>query len=566
MSLINYYNLPEEQVKPVLDKMLKEEVVSRIWQHNYTLWKESPAEITNRLGWLSSHEEMAGMIDEIYTFVDEIREAGFRQALLLGMGGSSMAPEFFRLVFGAKPGYPDLQVLDTTDPGAIQARAGQLNPAKTLFIVSTKSGGTVETVSLMKYFYNLTSGAEGVIKAGDNFMAITDPGSGMEKAAKDLGFRKIFLNDPEIGGRYSALSYFGLVPAALTGVDLKQLLADAEQAAESARKNEISASANSAAWLGALAGSCAAAGRDKLTLIFSPSLKAFGPWLEQLLAESTGKEGRGILPVDGETLAAPEIYAADRLFVRFKREDDDRDHEKVEALIQAGHPLVEIILENYYELGGELFRWMFATAVAGWVLNINPFDQPNVEAAKVQARRLINEYKEKGSLPLLQPDLENDEIDVYSGFKADNLKETWQTFFRHLESGSKEHGYIAIQAYLPPAPETDSTLQKLGSKLQQSYRVAVTTGYGPRFLHSTGQLHKGDAGKGLFIQLTTEHDQELPIPDEAGGNRSSVSFGLLINAQAMGDRQALLDAGRNVIRFHLKRDISGAIEKLIEAL
>jgi glucose-6-phosphate isomerase len=435
------------------------------------------------------------------------------------MGGSSLAPEVFRRTFGVKDGYLDLAVLDSTDPGAVLGHAERLDPDKTRFIVSTKSGGTVETLSFFKFFRERA--------AGDRFIAITDPGSKLAELAGQHSFSAVFLNDPNIGGRYSALSFFGLVPAALIGVDLKRLLQRACAAAEDD---------DPAARLGVVMGELARAGRDKLTLIMSEPIQSFGDWVEQLIAESTGKEGKGILPVVTETPGPPEVYGDDRLFVHLRL--DDTHDATVSALEKAGHPVVRLHLEDIYDLGGQMFRWELATAVAGWRLGVQPFDQPDVEAAKVAAREMVAEYTEKGTLPAF----ETKDPDVRA------LEE----FLSSATAGA----YISLQAYLSPAAETSAALRALGDKLRDKTRLATTAGYGPRFLHSTGQLHKGDAGKGLFVQLIAGSKRDADIPD------SRMTFGVLKQAQAMGDRRALENAGRRVITFHLGDDISAGLSRL----
>ncbi|RME01708.1 MAG: bifunctional transaldolase/phosoglucose isomerase, partial [Calditrichaeota bacterium] len=430
--------------QPVVEEALKElrdhQVVQRIWQHDHTVWKPDPTEIRNRLGWLHSPEVMAENVQEIYDFVESVRSQGWDQVVLLGMGGSSLAPEVFRRTFGVKSGYLDLSVLDSTDPGAVLARAQMVNPEKTLFLVSTKSGGTVETLSFFKFFYNYMLEKVGLQQVGMHFAAITDPGSNLVDVAKAYKFRKIFLNDPNIGGRYSALSFFGLVPAALVGVDLEQLLERAMRMVCNAEGcNCPVAGDNTGAWLGATLGELAAAGRDKLTLVLSPTIGSFGNWIEQLIAESTGKEGTGILPVTTETLGKPENYASDRLFVYLKLAGEDRDQEKLQRLIQAGHPVVQLNLTDIYDLGGEFFRWEMATAIAGRRLGINPFDQPNVEAAKVLARKMVAAYQEKGELPSLTPTLSEQGIKAFAEVSATSLAELWQKFLQNAKTGqSKE--------------------------------------------------------------------------------------------------------------------------------
>ncbi len=560
----------EPMVDNTLIQMRHDRIVSRIWAHDHTVWKNDPAEISNRLGWLHSPKVMMDAVPDITAFVDDVRTAGYTCALLLGMGGSSLAPEVFRLIFGVKDGFLDLRVLDSTDPGAVLTHARQLDFARTLFIVSTKSGGTVETLSFMKYFYNRTIDVVGADKAGEHFVAITDPGSGLESIAKELKYCRIFLNDPNIGGRYSALSYFGLVPAALIGMDLNLLLDRAMAMAYNAGGGDgPTESDNTSARLGTTIGALAKSGRDKLTLVASPPVAHFGTWIEQLIAESTGKEGKGILPVDGEMLATPGEYADDRLFIYLRLEGDHTHDEGIHALMDAGYPVVQLTIRDLYDLGGEFFRWEMATVIAGMHIGINPFDQPDVESAKVLARDMVTAYQVEGKLPKLQPSLETDGVTVYSDFSVDSVSESLTRFLAFANLGERDargRSYVALQAYLHPTPETDAALQALRTKIQTQYRMATTVGYGPRFLHSTGQLHKGDAGNGLFIQFTADMPEDAAIPDQAGDDTSSISFGVLKMAQALGDRQALLDAGRHVIRFHFKGDVVSRLNRLSEGV
>jgi len=553
----------QEAVDAALAELRDHHIVARIWAHDFTVWKSDPTEISNRLGWLHSPDVMLEAIPSIQAFVDGVRKDGYTHVLLLGMGGSSLAPEMFRKTFGVASGHLDLSVLDSTDPGAVLAVARRLDPSKTLFIVSTKSGGTVETLSFFKYFYNQTLDAVGARNAGAHFAAITDPGSKLEEIAGKHSFRAIFLNDPNIGGRYSALSYFGLVPAALVGVDLETLLQRASTMAcncESA--NCPVAGDNTGARLGAVMGELAAQGRDKVTLVTSPAIAPFGAWVEQLIAESTGKDGTGILPVDGETLGPPDSYAADRLFVYPRLEEDDTHDAAVQALAEAGHPVVWLHLHDLFDLGGEFFRWEIATVIAGRRLGINPFDQPNVEAAKVQARKMVAAYQETGSLPEPEPSLIADGMAVYTDTEAETLESAIKAFLGQAQPGA----YVALQAYVPPNEPTSAALQTLRLRLRDRLKLATTVGYGPRFLHSTGQLHKGDAGKGLFIQLTSDPPEDVPIPDQPGSLESSITFGVLIKAQALGDRQALLDNGRKVIRLHMAGEVVSSLARLTEAI
>ncbi len=536
---------------------------ARLWEKDHTLWKPSPAEISNRMGWLDSPQTMPVKTGCIRQTVNAVRADGFTRALLLGMGGSSLAPEVFRRIFGVADGFPDVGVLDSTDPAAVLAFAEALDPARTLFIVSTKSGGTVETFSFMKYFFHRAAAKLGEKEAGRHFLAITDPGSALADLAEAHRFREVFRNDPDIGGRYSALSFFGLVPAALLGVDIDLLLVRAAAAAAEERsagreKGELP----DGICLGGVLGALARAGRDKLTLVFSPSLAAFGDWLEQLIAESTGKEGRGIVPVVDEPMGAPEAYGDDRVFVHLYLEGEDGYAERIERLEQAGQPVLRIGLRDRYDLGRQIFLWETATAAAGHLLKINPFDQPDVEAAKALARGIVARYGEQGCLPPEAPALSADGVDVYGDIRARNPGDALNVFLDRAQPGS----YVALQAYVQPAAVTDEALANLRIRLRDRRKLATTVGYGPRYLHSTGQLHKGDAGRGLFIQFTADDRRDVPIPDEMERSGSSVTFGILKSAQAMGDREALIRAGRPVLRFHLGGNVVGALQALKDAL
>ena len=534
-------------VDGALAEMAENRVVERIWAHDHTVWKPEPTEISNRLGWLHTVEAMSDNVHRLEGLTEAVRADGYTRALLLGMGGSSLAPEVFRKTFGVGDGYLGLVVLDSTDPGAVLTRAEELDPARTLFIVATKSGSTVETLSFFKFFYNQVAEAVGAERAGEHFVAITDPGSRLADLARQHNFRATFLNDPNIGGRYSALSYFGLVPAALVGVDVPLLL-DCALTGASGCQACVAVGDNPGAWLGAILGELAKAGRDKLTLVASRAIASFGDWVEQLIAESTGKEGRGILPVVGEPLGSPAVYGDDRLFVHLRLDNDQTHDAALVALEEAGHPVVRLHLHDAYDLGGQFFLWEMATAVVGHRLGINPFDQPNVQAAKVLARQMVAQYTKTGTLP--------------GGESAPLTAEALSDFLAQAQRGA----YIALQAYVQPMDETDAALLALRTRLRDQTRLATTVGYGPRLLHSTGQLHKGDAGHGLFIQFTADDPQDVPIPEAAGLADSSISFGVLKAAQALGDHQALLNGGRRVIRFHLGADVVGGLHKLIEAV
>lgn len=566
----------QEVVDSALAEIEDQRILSRIWAHDHTVWKSDPTEITNRLGWLKIAEVMIEEISLLEALVEAVRQGDqdgrpCTHVLLLGMGGSSLAPEVFSETYGVKHGYLDLKVLDSTDPGAVLANVEQLDLTRTMFIVSTKSGGTVETLSFFKFFYNRVAEAVGVEQAGNHFIAITDAGSQLDELAARHNFRAIFRNDPNIGGRYSVLSYFGLVPAALVGVDVETLLERAlAMAGDNQGYNGPVDGDNYGARLGVILGELAKAGRDKVTLITSPAIASFGDWVEQLLAESTGKEGKGILPVVGEPVGAPEVYRDDRLFVYLRLDGDNTFDAAVNDLEDAGHPVVRLRLKDIYDLGGQFFLWEMATVVAGHRLDINPFDQPNVESAKVLALQMVTAFHEKGELPVLAPTLRSDGITVYGDLQEDLIHDldvitagdALRAFFDQAQLGD----YVTLQAYLKPNVETDRALSELRAGLRARTRLATTLGYGPRFLHSTGQLHKGDAGGGLFIQITADSPQDADIPDEAGSPESSISFGALKAAQALGDRQALLDVHRRVIRFHLGSDVAGGLDTLIAAL
>lgn len=510
--------------------------VEDVWTKNASFWSDDPkqqASVKNRLGWLDSIELMQNRAGQISSFVDEMRHAGFKAAVLLGMGGSSLAPEVLRETFGVKRGYMDLHVLDSTHPAAILNLERQLDVEHTIFIVSSKSGTTTETLSFYKYFYEKVKAIKGD-DAGENFIAITDKGTPLTTTGQEQNFSAIFTNPSDIGGRYSALSYFGMVPAAFIGIDLEKLL-DRAHAMQEACRATSSSVWNPGLVLGMQMGSAAKSGRNKLTIITSDEVNSFGVWAEQLLAESTGKEGKGILPVAGEPLGAVEVYGNDRLFVYLRLNSEKRDKEqeaKLDALEAAGHPVVRLEMNDIYDLGAEFFRWEFATAIGGAILGINPFNEPNVQESKDNTNRVLDEYKQKGQLP-----------EVNTG----NI--TLQSLLQQAEPGD----YIAIQAYLPPTAENEQQLQADRVALRNESKLATTLGFGPRFLHSTGQFHKGGPQIGLFIQVIDEIAEDVPIPGEP------YSFGTLIKAQAIGDFQSLQKRDRPVLRTSLP-DLTKAVE------
>jgi glucose-6-phosphate isomerase len=549
-------------VKDAFKKIGNNKIIKRIWDMDHTVWKMDPEEITNRLGWLRSPMNMRQRVTELKTFTDEVRSAGYTHALLLGMGGSSLAPDMLRRAFGVQDGFLDLAVLDSTDPAAVAALAEAVNPEKRLFIVSSKSGTTAEVLSFFKYFYNQTIISVGKDKAGEHFIAITDPGNSFNDVAATLRFRKVFAGDTTIGGRFSALSVFGLVPGSLMGMDTTLLLDRAIASAEACGHNDRSWSGlNDGAKLGAALGALAGSGRDKLTFFIAEKIASFGDWVEQLIAESTGKERKGILPVIGEAPDSPELYGNDRVFISIRLPGDDTLEPELGRLSDAGHPVIRIFLDDIYDLGGQFFCWEFAVAVAGHVLGINPYDQPDVESAKVLSRKAMDEYRRNGRLSTQAAALMDKDISVFSDSPSSGLSQSMQAFFSHIQEGS----YISIQAYIAPTIETERALQAFRLVLLDKYRIPTTLGFGPRFLHSTGQLHKGDAGKGLFIQITCNDVFDLAIPDEAASESSSMTFGILKAAQAMGDGEALKAAGRQFIRLHISGpDITAAINRVAQ--
>lgn len=544
--MIRATNLPNRYDK-LLSRFERERTLSRIWAHDYTVWKANPAEITNRLGWLHTPFSMMRELDHLAAFAEGVRAGGFDHAMLLGMGGSSLAPETFARTFGAAPKSLDVSVLDSTHPEAVSAAEARLDLSRTLFLVATKSGTTTETLSLFRYFYNRVLEEEGTSEAGTRFAAITDPGSRLTELAVQYGFRETFLNDPNIGGRYSALSLFGLVPAALLGIDVERLLKRARKAAiESAVHTPPGG--NPAVRLGLILAACAAGGRDKATFVLPPEIESFGDWVEQLIAESTGKEQTGILPVVGEPLGPPSVYGDDRLFIALTLREKGQDESALAGLDRAGHPIVRIEIDGVESLGDQFFLWEFATVVAAHVLEINPFDQPNVESAKTLARGIVDTFRRTGALPPSESTpLESDRLAAFL-------------------DGICAPDYLAIQAYLPPSERLTDAFAALRIALRDRFHVATTFGYGPRYLHSTGQLHKGDRGNGRFVQFVSSPEADVPIPDEAGGTASALSFGTLISAQAASDRQALIGAGRSVKTFIVPADPTDPIHRVAEDL
>ena len=515
----------------------RRQVIQRIWQRDHTLWRPDSREISNRLAWLDIAGAMQGEVPGLALFADEIRREGYRHVVLLGMGGSSLGPEALGKTFTPIPDYPELIVLDSTVPAQVRAVTGTIDPARTLFLVSSKSGGTLETLSLYRYFRGVVEEVLPEAKVGKSFVAITDSGTPLEFLGEQAGFRRVFLNDPDIGGRYSVLSYFGLVPAALAGINVAELLARALKMRKRCRATDIGS--NPGAQLGAFISANALAGRDKLTLVEHPSIQSLGLWVEQLIAESLGKDGKGIIPIAGEPLLAPDAYAADRLFV-YSRAASDADlgvDATVDRLEAAGHPVERLELQDSYDLGAEFFRWEFAAAAAGAVLDVHPFDQPDVQSSKEMTDRLLADFIRDARLPETLAD------GTLPGLLAQ----------------SKPGDYLAIMPYIPITPEADDVLDQLRQRVMRRHRIATTMGYGPRFLHSTGQLHKGGSPSGLFLQLTMSHD-DLPIPGRPYG------FATLAAAQAVGDLRALAQLGRRTARIDLAGEPVDGLRRLLDEL
>ena len=526
----------EGAVNKRLDQLEQAAVVRRIAEKDAGLWKSNGSaqtEIRERLGWLQVGDRMEERVPELEALRKELVSEGFTDAVLMGMGGSSLAPEVFRQTFGASSGALDVHVLDTTDPAAIIALEKAIDIRKTVFIVASKSGTTLETLSHYRHFWQQAG------QKGGQFIAITDPGTPLAEEATRRGFRRSFLNPPDIGGRYSALSYFGLVPAALGGVDLSGLL-DRAATMTQACSPSVPIGENPGAWLGAVFAEASKVGRDKITVVAPSSLQSFGVWAEQLIAESTGKEGKGLVPVADEALGAPEVYGDDRLFVRLALPGDD-EPSALAALSKAGHPVVTLKLSDPLAIGAEFFRWEYAIAVAGAILGINVFDQPNVQEAKDLTRKVLSE----GNPPTVGEGIR------WAGQQGATLEAAIQTLLGQVRAGD----YVALLAFIAPSAEHDRALNAIRLAIRDKYRVATTVGYGPRYLHSTGQLHKGGPNTGVFLQLVGDDPVDLPIPGE------TFSFGVLKQAQALGDFQALRNHGRRVLRIQA-RDVAQGLVKI----
>ena len=537
-------------VQSALAEADQAEIIRRIWDKDASVWKTDPAHqkiIANSLGWLTVASEMSGNTDELKAFADRIRREGYQHVMVCGMGGSSLCPEVLRQTFGASNGFPTLLVLDSTDPDVVDDFRNQIDVARCLFVIASKSGTTTEPVAFHRYWYGEVSRLNH--SPGDSFIAITDPGTQMASAAEAEGFKHIFLNQPDIGGRYSALSHFGMVPASLLGVDVKKFLQNANRMAEMCK---LPAAQNPAAMLGAVMAECALAGSDKLTIIADEKLAPVGLWIEQLVAESTGKEGQGIVPIVLEPPGGVSTYGDDRVFVSFSLGQPSKGLQQLE---EAGHPIVYRSLGDIDELGAEFFLWEMATAFAGWRLGINPFDQPNVQEAKDATKALLDRYKKEGKLNEQPALAQSGGLTVYGAGSAN------ASFADLLSEHIKKAGrgdYIALLAYLEETAEIDAALTTLRATLRNLTGRAVTVGYGPRYLHSTGQLHKGGPDSGVFVQITAPDHADFDVP------RSSYSFSVLKQAQAQGDLDALLAHGRRALRIDLGNNIVAGLGQLTE--
>jgi glucose-6-phosphate isomerase len=521
-------------------------LADRVWQRDPDFWKPGDAKaaavIKNRLGWLTVPELMQGRVGEMNAFVDGLRRDGIRQVVVMGMGGSSLCPIVLAMTFGRRDGYPDLQVLDSTSPETVRTVESHLTLETTLFIESSKSGTTLEPRCFGEYFWAKLCESMGVMKAAQHFACITDPGTPLEIQGRERGYRSVFINPPDIGGRYSALSYFGLVPGACAGVDISELLSRAIAMSRNCSSGSSTGNTNPGAALGvALAHGALGAGRDKITFVTSAGIAGMGLWLEQLIAESTGKEGKGLIPISGEPLLAPRAYGNDRHFVALTLAGDTANDAKLAALEQAGHLVTRISLSDELDIGAEFYRWEFATAVAGALLGINSFDEPNVQESKDNTNRILAEHAQASATDYVAPD---DAAAV-------------EALLKKVQPGD----YIDFAAFIAVKQNRDGLITESRRALCEALRVATTAGFGPRFLHSTGQLHKGGPNTGVFIQFVIPDGGEtLPIPGQP------FDFGTLIRAQALGDLQSLRAHGRRALGVKLAPDVDSGLATFARTL
>jgi len=559
------YTLPgqlESDVKASLADWTKAGKVHRLWDGDPLLW--SGEDENKWLGWLHITEQQIAGIENLKAIAADVKKSAFKDALLLGMGGSSLCPEVLRMTFGKLGGYPNLHVLDSTDPGQIKCIEGKVDLSSTICIVSSKSGSTLEPNIYKQYFFERVKAKVGEKEVGNRFIAITDPGSKMQKVAEKDKFRKIFMGVPSIGGRYSALSNFGMVPGAIMGLDIAKFLKSTEEMVEACGA-ATDASENPGVMLGTILGVAANQGRDKLTIVTSPGIFDLGAWLEQLIAESTGKSGKGIIPVDREALADPKLYGDDRVFayLRLQSDPDKKQSAAVDALAKAGHPVVRIVLPDTYTLGQEFFRWEIATAVAGAIIGINAFNQPDVEASKIETRKLTSEYETSGKLPPEFPFFTDDNVKLYADPKNTAALKGGVNLAGHLKKHLDRIGagdYFGLLGYITMSDENEKLLQTVRLAVRDKKKVATVLGFGPRFLHSTGQAYKGGPNKGVFLQITADDAADLRVPQQ------TYTFGVVKAAQARGDFSVLAERGRRALRVHLGKDLAAGLVALNDAV
>jgi len=558
------YKLPGPLASAVatsIEDWKKNNKVARLWQKDASLW--SGTDESNWLGWLTITEEQLGQIDALKQIAGDVKKARFKYALLLGMGGSSLCPEVLQMTFGKIKGFPELHVLDSTDPAQIKAIEAKVDLKSTICIVSSKSGSTLEPNIYKQYFFEQVKAKVGEKEAGNRFIAITDPGSKMQQVAEADKFRRIFFGVPSIGGRYSAISNFGMVPAAVMGLDVAKFLKNTEKMVQACGASSA-ADSNPGVVLGNILGVAANHGRDKITIITSPGISDLGAWLEQLIAESTGKIGKGIIPVDRERLAKPAIYGRDRVFayLRLASKPNKAQDAAVAALEKAGHPVVRITVPNVYALGQEFFRWEIATAVAGSIIGINAFNQPDVEASKIETKKLTSQYEATGSLPPEVPFFEGSGIKLFADEKnvaavhGPNLSDVLKAHILRLREGD----YFAVLAYITMNPANEKVLQSIRHAVRDKKKVATVLGFGPRFLHSTGQAYKGGPNSGVFLQITCDDAKDLPVPGQ------NYTFGVVKAAQARGDFAVLAERGRRALRVHFGKNLKSGLAALTKAV
>jgi transaldolase/glucose-6-phosphate isomerase len=559
------YTLPDKlagDVEASLQDWKKNGKAQRLWQKDASLWTGTDED--KWLGWLDITGQQLEGIEKLKQIAADIKKAAFKNALLLGMGGSSLCPEVLRLTFGKAAGYPDLHVLDSTDPAQIKAIEAKVDLSSTVCIVSSKSGSTLEPNIYKQYFFERVNAKVGQKEVGNRFMAITDPGSKMQRVAEKDKFRKILMGVPSIGGRYSALSNFGMVPAAVMGIDVSKFLKNTKQMVDACGA-DVDAGANPGVLLGTILGIAANQGRDKLTIVTSKKIFDLGAWLEQLIAESTGKSGKGIIPVDRERLCKPDVYGGDRVFahLRLESDSDKEQSASIDALAKAGHPVIRITIPDVYNLGQEFFRWEIATAVAGSIIGINAFNQPDVEASKVETRKLTEEYESSGKLPFESPFFKSEDAKLFADPKNTSALKGGVTLIGYLKKHLARIGpgdYFALLGYITMNEEHEDALQAIRLAVRNNKKVATVLGFGPRFLHSTGQAYKGGPNSGVFLQITCDDAVDVLVPGQ------TYTFGVVKAAQARGDFAVLAERGRRALRVHLGKDVKAGLATLKECI